>query len=325
MPQISVIIPAYNAERTIIETIQSVQQQTFQDFEIIVINDGSQDKTLELVRSIQDNCTKIFSYENGGLPVARNRGISRATGDYISFIDADDLWTKDKLEKQLLALQQNPEAGVAYSWIVCMVESLDNPDNISFVPGKKATFTGNIYSELLLENFIGNGSNILARREAIESVGEFEPTLKSCEDWDYYLRLAAKWHFILVPEAQILYRKTPGTMTSQASIMEAAGMLVLNRAYQTASINFQQQKNRSLANFYRYCGGLYLNSSSSFKDIAKVRERFWQAIRLYPPILLEKNTQILLIKFLLKQVLPANIIKDLIPLLKRPFLVKDPR
>jgi len=116
MPVISVIIPAYNAEKTILETIQSLQKQTFTDFEIIVINDGSTDGTVELLNAIEDSRVKVFSYENGGLPVARNRGIDRATGEYITFVDADDLWTPDKLELQLTALRQHPEAGIAYSW-----------------------------------------------------------------------------------------------------------------------------------------------------------------------------------------------------------------
>jgi glycosyltransferase involved in cell wall biosynthesis len=116
MPTISVIIPTYNAERTVLKTVESVQKQTFSDIEIIIINDGSTDRTLELVQSIKDQRLKIFSYENGGLPVARNRGISQATGEFISFVDADDLWTPDKLELQLTALQQHPEAGADYSW-----------------------------------------------------------------------------------------------------------------------------------------------------------------------------------------------------------------
>ncbi len=325
MTTISVIVPAYNAERTILQTIESIQEQTFKDLEIIVINDGSSDRTLEILDTVKDQRLKVYSYPNGGLPTARNRGISRATGDYISFIDADDLWTKDKLEKQLLALQRNPKAGVAYSWVIFMVEDSEFPENVTFVPDNKASFSGNIYPDLLLGNFIGNGSNILARRKAIKSVGGFEPSLKSCEDWDYYLRLAAKWEFVLVPEPQILYRKITGTMTSKAHTMEAEGMRVLKKAYQTSFINLQQQKNRSLADFYLYCGGLYLNSISSFKDMTQARNRFWQAIRLYPPILLEKYTQILLAKLLLKQALPANFLKVLIPVFKKPFLVKDPR
>jgi glycosyltransferase involved in cell wall biosynthesis len=329
MTTISVIIPAYNAEGTILETIESVQQQTFRDLEIIVIDDGSSDRTLDLLDTVVDERLKVYAYENEGVSTARNRGIAQATGAYISFIDADDLWTKDKLSKQLLALQQTEQAGVAYSHLTYLVESvdtMDNTDNISFVPGEKLTFTGNIYPHLLLGNFIGNGSNILARREAIESVGEFDPTLKSCEDWDYFLRLAAKWNFVLVPEPQIFYRKSTGTLTSNAQIMEATGLRVLKRAHQTSIVNHsEQQKNRSIANFYRYCSQLYLNSSSSFQDAAQARIRLWQAIRLYPAILLEKTTGTILVKLFLQQVLPINLVVDPIALLKKPFLIKDPR
>ncbi|MBD0347380.1 MAG: glycosyltransferase family 2 protein, partial [Coleofasciculus sp. Co-bin14] len=87
-PSISVIIPAYNVERTILETIESVQQQTLSDFELIVINDGSTDRTLELLNTVKDPRLKVFSYTNGGLPTARNRGISHATGEFIAFLDA---------------------------------------------------------------------------------------------------------------------------------------------------------------------------------------------------------------------------------------------
>jgi len=91
MPKISVIIPAYNAEKTIRETIESVCKQTFSDFELIIINDGSKDKTLEIAQSIKDKRIKVFCYENRGLSTARNRGISKANGEYIAFLDADDL------------------------------------------------------------------------------------------------------------------------------------------------------------------------------------------------------------------------------------------
>jgi len=103
MPLISVI-PAYNAEHTILKT-PVCSRTNFSNFELIVINDGSTDRTLEILNRIVDTRLKIFSYENGGLPVARNRGIIHATGEFIAFIDADDLWTSDKLELQLAALQ----------------------------------------------------------------------------------------------------------------------------------------------------------------------------------------------------------------------------
>lgn len=98
MLKISVIIPAYNSGNTILETIASVLEQTESDFELIVINDGSTDNTLELLETVRDDRLKIYSYPNGGLPTARNRGIANSNGEFISFLDADDLWTKDKLE-----------------------------------------------------------------------------------------------------------------------------------------------------------------------------------------------------------------------------------
>lgn len=178
MPTISVVIPAYNAKYTILKTIESVQKQTFSDVEIIVINDGSTDGTLEIIKSITDQRLKIFSYENGGLPVARNRGIYHETGEFISFIDADDLWTQDKLEKQLALLQQHPEAGVAYSWTSYFIDGQEE----AIFPYAPVFFAGDVYDKLLVSNFIANGSNVLVRSQAIKSVGEFEPTLKSCED-----------------------------------------------------------------------------------------------------------------------------------------------
>ncbi|HBL15031.1 MAG TPA: glycosyl transferase family A, partial [Cyanobacteria bacterium UBA11162] len=110
-------------EKTIKETIESILNQTFVDFELIVINDGSTDSTVDIVTSIQDSRLQVFSYPNAGLAASRNRGIDRATGKYISFIDADDLWTPDKLERQLKALEENPQAAVAYSWTDCIDES----------------------------------------------------------------------------------------------------------------------------------------------------------------------------------------------------------
>jgi glycosyltransferase involved in cell wall biosynthesis len=270
---------------------------------------------------------KIYSYPNAGVATARNRGIACAQGDYISFIDADDLWTDDKLEKQLVALQQHPEAGVAYSWMVSMVEAKDNPDRVIFFSGRKVCFTGNIYPQLLLENFIGNGSNILARRAVIKSVGEFEPSLESCEDWDYYLRLAARWDFVLVPQHQIIYRKTIGveTITSKTNIIERDGIIVIEKAYQTAPLELQYLKKSSLARFYCYCSQLYINYSSDPKNIKKARQRLWQAIRLNFFILIKCNTIQLLARVLLKQVIPTKLKSYLFSLLWQSLKVKDPR
>lgn len=290
MPAISIVIPAYNAERTIVETLESVQKQTFLDFEIIVINDGSTDQTLEAIKTVEDPRICVFSYSNGGLPVARNRGISQANGEFIAFLDADDLWTADKLELQLAALQQNPNAGVAYSWTCNMDENGEN-----FHAGHHTTFEGDVYRDLLVDDFLANGSNVLVRRTAIDSVGEFDPTLAASEDWDYWLRLAAKWHFVVVPKEQIFYRQSRSSMTAKVEVMLKDSLLVLERAFQSAPPELRILKNQGFAGIYFYCAEIYLRRNSQFEDVKKAANSFLQAIWLHPQILKNKRTGQLII------------------------------
>lgn len=247
MPTISVVIPVYNGEKTIRETIESVLDQTFSDFELIVIDDGSTDSTLKIVKSIQDPRLKIFPYPNSGVSMSRNRGISQSTGEYISFIDADDLWTPDKLEAQLKALQENPQAAVAYSWTDCIDES-----SRFLRRGGHTTANGDVYAQLLVVNFLANGSNPLIRREALEQVGEFDKSLVIGEDWDLWLRLAARFHFAAVPAPQILYRQIADSASSNVVRYEREILKAINLAFARAPKSLRYLKKYSLANTYKY-------------------------------------------------------------------------
>ncbi|MBD2310719.1 glycosyltransferase [Desertifilum sp. FACHB-1129] len=314
MPLVSVIIPAYNAQKTILETIDSIQKQTLQDLEIIVINDGSKDNTLEILSKIDDPRLKVFSYENGGLPVARNRGIERATGEYLSFIDADDLWTPDKLETQVEALQANPEAGVAYSWTAFIDENSD-----FLYAWEPLYFQGNVYPDLLLCNFISSGSNILVRRQYIEAAGKFDPTLKSAEDWDYYIRLAAVCPFALVPQYQILYRRSSQSMTSKVDVMETYILKVTETAFAAAPAELQPLKNRSLAHTYRFLSQLCIAHVSNEEGVKQASQKLQKALQLYPQFLLERKTQRLLFKVLLLRLLPYQLAVQFSQFLKKLF------
>jgi glycosyltransferase involved in cell wall biosynthesis len=301
MPNISVVIPTYNSELTIKETIESVQKQTFTDFEIIVIDDGSQDNTIELVKSLIESepRLKIFCYENGGVAVARNRGIELAQGDFISLLDADDLWTSDKLELQLKALKDNPQAGVAYSW-----SNLIDEQGKFLFSGGRPVYEGNVYEELLQANFLLSGSNILVRREAIESIGAFPTDFPLASDWDFYLKLAYKCSFVVVPKYQILYRQRSNSMSSNIEALMQASCAVLEKACQVAPVELQSSRNKSWSNLYLYFANLYLKQRKDAKSINQVGRNLLIAFRFYPQNLLSKYAQRILIKFCLSKFLP---------------------
>ena len=283
MPLVSVVIPVFNGEKTIQETIESVLNQTITDFELLVINDGSQDRTVEIAECISDSRIQVFSYPNAGQSTSRNRGIELAKGDYISFIDADDLWTPDKLEAQLKALQANPKAGVAYSWT-------DWIDESSQLLGKGSynTEQGEVFTKLLLNDFVANGSNVLIRRDALTEVGDFDPSVTPAEDWDLWLRLAARYEFVAVRSPQILYRISPNSASFNVWKMEASSLQVIDKAFAVAPESLQYLKPQCLGNRYKYLTFKAIEGyPERSKGIAAIRF-LWNAIKNDPSLLRAK-------------------------------------
>ena len=277
MPLISVVIPVYNGEKTIAETIESVLNQSFSNFEIVVINDGSQDSTLDVLSNIQDPRIKIFSYPNAGLSASRNRGFDQSSGEFIAFLDADDLWTPDKLEAQLAALQDNPDAAVAYSW----TDFIDETSQF-LKPGPHFTISGDVYPELLRGNFLANGSNPLIRRQALIKVGSFDESLPASEDWDMYLRLAARYHFISVPFTQVLYRVSTNSMSSNLFKQEAASLQFIEQAYAQAPESLQHLKKECFGFLYQYLIYKALEGSPGRQKGLKAAKLLWNYIKNAP-------------------------------------------
>jgi glycosyltransferase involved in cell wall biosynthesis len=241
VPKVSVIIPAYNSENTIAKTINSVIKQTVEDWELIVINDGS------IVSSFKDERIKVFSYPNAGGNISRNRGLDLATGEFVSFLDADDLWTPDKLELQLQLLQENPQVAVAYSW----TDYIDENDKF-LLSGRHSTINGDVYEQLFIANFLENGSNPLIRKTAIVELGGFDKDLPASQDWDMYLRLAAKHHFMAVPKAQILYRISDNSLSTNLVRQEKACLYVIEKATKLRTNSVSHLRQHSLTNLYKY-------------------------------------------------------------------------
>ncbi len=324
MPKISIIIPAYNAEATILETIDSVLNQTFADFELLVINDGSQDNTKTVVETISDSRVQVITYPNVGVCGTRNRGIALAKGELIAFLDADDLWTSDKLEKQYAALQEHPEAGIAYSW-TCFMDVTDSETPHTFLPSLEYEWRGNVYKNLLVQDFIHSGSNTLIRREAIASVGGFDSTCAGCADWDYWLRLAVKWPFVVVPQYQIFYRRMAGSMSSKVEVMEREALIAMEKAYKAAPPELQYLKTQTFTNFHKYCAELYLQRSQDIDAVVKAQQHLQSAIALQPQLIGDRTFQKILVKFLIKKLLPKPVGNYLFHSIRKRFSMSDPR
>ena len=310
MPKISVIIPAYNSEETIAKTIQSVLNQTFTDFELIVINDGSQDSTLDIVNQFSDPRIKVFSYPNQGVSDSRNRGLNHALGEFISFLDADDIWTADKLEIQLQALQDNPEAKVAYSW----TDYIGEKDEF-ILSGSHNTINGEIYEKLLMSNFLDSGSNPLIYKQALVEVGEFDKSVTPAEDWDMWLRLAHKFKFVAVPKVQILYRFRANSGSSNLTKQEKVCLEVIARGYAALPSKREDIWNISHTNIYKYLTCKALQQPFT-------RQKAWNAGKFLWKYLTYNSSRLQHIDFTFKLFLKVVIIILLSPNLSTTILRK---
>lgn len=188
--KVSIILPTYNRAHVLKKSLDSVLKQTYKEFEIILVDDGSTDDTKELVESYQDARIKYYYIDiNQGAAAARNYGLERASYQYIAFQDSDDIWYEDKLEKQMAVLMNTPEeVGFVYHKIC-----YDMGDNhCAILPSEELAVeqkNGNIYAQMLYDNLVPCPS-ILMRRSCFEAAGKFDTELKALEDYDFALKLA---------------------------------------------------------------------------------------------------------------------------------------
>lgn len=196
--KISVIIPTYNRANLIERSVQSVLEQTYDNLEVIVVDDGSDDNTQEVVNAFHDS--RIVYHKlpsNQGVSNARNIGVTIATASLIAFQDSDDRWQKDKLQKQMEYWQQHPEYGMIYSAYLCHTEA----GEIFRVPSAnvKGNLEGDIFADLLLRNTVG-APTMLMKKEDFSKCGGFDTTLKSLEDWEFAVRFAKDYEIGFVEE-----------------------------------------------------------------------------------------------------------------------------
>jgi hypothetical protein len=229
--------------------------------------------------------------------------MTQAQAEFIAFLDADDLWTADKLELQLQAMHQHPDAALVYSWTLFM-----SHDGQHVTRDRPFTYTGHVLPALLVSNFLSSGSStVMLRRSMIATIGCFDETLPTVEDWEYWLRIATRYSFALVPKYQVFYRQSSGSLSSKVDLMEKCYLRVIENAFQAAPADLQPLRQQSLAFAYQYCMEIHLKHPQTIRDLQQAADRLKQGFQLYPKMVLHPKTLRLMLKLLvMAAVTPAR-------------------
>jgi glycosyltransferase involved in cell wall biosynthesis len=223
MPKVSVIIPIYNVATVVAETLKSVLAQTYTDFEVLIIDDGSTDDSVAICQEFQDERFRMIHQQNRGLAGARNTGIRHAQGDYLAFLDSDDLWLPEKLERHVQHLETAPEVGVSFSRSH-FIDAEGQPLGIYQMPKLTDITPGYLFCR----NPISNGSCVVIRKAVLAEIRfqdnlygvvedfYFDDSFRQSEDIECWLRIALQtsWKIEGIPEALTLYRVNMGGLSA---------------------------------------------------------------------------------------------------------------
>ncbi len=274
-PAVSVIIPTYNRAHIIPQTIDSVLAQTFRDFEIIVIDDGSTDDTSALLQHRYGEKITYGRIKNSGLPAARNTGIKAARGHYIAFIDDDDVWLPDKLELQTTLMQNNPSLGLVYCG--CYTINADGTVISETRPVKR----GALFEDLLCSNFIvGSASAVLVTGGVFSKANYFDETLTACEDWDLWIRIAHDYPIDFIDKPLVKVRRHHNNMQQNILNMEHATFSVLNK-YWTEYAREQGLRDKKNGVYSAHCVNFAWKYYGA-GDMQSFKRLLHQALEYYP-------------------------------------------
>lgn len=251
-PAVSIIVPAYNASPYIERTIRSVLAQTFSDWELLIVDDGSKDNTAALVQTFSDPRISLIRQPNGGVSRARNNGLSKARGTYVALLDADDEFLPDNLSKKIAALENDPQAG----WVFSNLRLIDADSKLlhASTSGKGE----NILENILLWNgevIPGPCSNLVFRRELLDAGLAFDPQFSTAADQDFCLQLAARSKGFFLEEALASYRLLPGSMSRNIAVMEKDHTGVYRKAAERNLFRSAAFRRRCFSNLYIILAG----------------------------------------------------------------------
>jgi cellulose synthase/poly-beta-1,6-N-acetylglucosamine synthase-like glycosyltransferase len=276
--EVAIVVPCYNAERHLERALDSVFAQTYRDFRVFAVDDCSSDGTLQILKSYWQ-CAAIFSIECAGPSAARNRGIRASQSPFIAFLDADDEWLPHKLERQVAVLKDDPSLGM-----VCSLCARSTQGDRGIVLFAKTTEpqSGKLFEKLVRQCFVYTPT-VIVRRECLEDVGLFNENLRVSEDFNLWLRIAAKWPIALLPEVLAVAHSRPdGLSLSTAPEERFANGVAALEDVQSRCPDLSASELRALQFTLAeriYCHGAHLLANG---ESQRSRQKFTAALKLQP-------------------------------------------
>jgi glycosyltransferase involved in cell wall biosynthesis len=267
MPEVSVVIPAYNAARYLGEAVESVLAQTFEDLEVIVVDDGSTDDTADVAGGFASR-VRCVQQPNSGVSAARNRGIAESDSRYVSFLDADDTWLPEKVGRQVEALGGSPDCRFAYTAFFITDSTLE-PLEV-----RHGSLVGTLLETLLLHGNVVGASTPLCERELFAEAGDFDPALSQCADWDMWIRVARLTPFVYLDDALVNYRQHGTNMSNDPRLLEEDSLRVLESAFDSEGIGAElaARRREAMGRIYMVLAGSYFQAGR-YRDFARCAAR----------------------------------------------------
>ena len=300
-PLFSVVIPTYNRAAKVVRAIESVLTQTFRDYDLWVIDDGSTDQTSQILAPYLDRI-QYRLIPNGGTARARNHGIQQSGGSYIAFLDSDDRWLPTKLEAFARSIQTKPESGLFYSSIEVINEAGEK-----LRVNRSRAVRGSAYHSLLMGNILA-ASTAVVRRGCLEKIGLFDPNMSHCEDWDLWLRIARAYPITFVPGALTIFETAAaGNKTANTQAWLEDHDRVIDKAFRLDPGLSPQVRQTVLAHMSVVKGRICLEAGDDRQALAW----FNQAAAERPTLLSAQVFRLLCAAPALRQVLPPIILRRL--------------
>ena len=266
MPKVDIIIPAYNAARYLSAALESVVAQSYDDWRIVLVNDGSTDSTAAIAARFEARLGEkmlLITQRNAGLPAARNAAIRASSAEFLAILDADDVWLPHRLAESLKSFASRPEVGISYGLITRIDE---NGSPLSTFAGNPRHAQGRIAPAIFMRRVELPCPTVTLRRSCIDAVGLFDETMRATEDRDLWLRIALRYEVSFIPKVIALYRTSPNSMSTDMDRMLKAQLQFIRKHSGSPGCGAMSTR-IAIARVYKQRGEVFRERGSRWKAL----------------------------------------------------------